>query len=116
MRRSASEILNQLESRIARLENRTASSYTTKVKNPLIVKLPVWEDEFKVLIWAPRSEIKNIEGFGGMFNGSARTLKGQVGPGSNPMMCTSIEFNTDLDQYKFLKTLSKTYTLIEPKA
>ena len=116
MRRSASEMLNQLEQRIARLENRTASSYTKKVKNPLIVKLPVWEDELEVLIWGPKSEIKNIEGFGEMFNGSARTLKGGVGPSPNPMMCTSIDFNERVDVDNFLKSLSRTYTLIEPNA
>ena len=115
MRRTASEVIRNLEVRIARLENRTASSHTRKVRNPLTVRLPLWEDDLEVLIWGPKSEIKNIERFGKMSNGSTRTLKGAVGPSPNPMMCTSITFNNQMDLDNFLKSLSKTYTLIEPK-
>ena len=116
MRRTASEMLNHLESRIARLENRTASSYTTKVKNPLMVQLPLGEDEFHVVIWCPKSEIKNIEGFGQMYNGVARTSTGSLGPRANPMMCTTITFRDSIGLDKFLESMSRTYTLIESKA
>ena len=114
MRRSASELIRSLEMRIARLENRTAS--TKKMKNPILVRIeddrPVSGAEMQV--FCPKSELRNIEGFGKMHNGQAFTEKGSLGLGSvNPMCATQIVFISQKDLDACLSDLSRTYTLIE---
>jgi hypothetical protein len=110
MRRTASEVLRSLEMRVARLENRTAS--TTKMKNPLIVRVD--EDEATILIYCPKSELKNIEGYGEMSEGAPMTQRGQAGEGSNPMVATKIIFQSEGDLRDCIANLSRVYSLIEP--
>ena len=109
MRRTASEVISHLESRVARLENRSAS--TKKVRNPIIVKISSFEPEMEV--FCPKSEVRNIEGFGEMHNGHSTLLKNTLGSGANPMCATHIAFPSHGDLDACLASLSKPYTLIE---
>jgi|13_taG_2_1085334.scaffolds.fasta_scaffold00002_399 hypothetical protein len=117
MRRSASETIRNLEMRLARLENRSAS--TTKVKNPVFVEISYDEDfssDVSLQVFCPKSELKNIEGFCRMNMGTAITQRGSIGTGSNPMVATQVIFDKGADLKSCLADLSKTYTLIESKA
>ena len=110
MRRSATEVIRNLEQRIARLENKSSS--IKMVRNPIIVRIDDFSPEIQV--FCPKSELRNIEGFGGMNNGKAYTDKGKLHPSStNPMCGTRIVFSSDDDLNACLSSLSKTYTVIE---
>lgn len=121
IRRTASEVLSSLESRIARLEGgRTASTGRTaaihKLPSPIFVKVAgVGEEgeEFEVL--APKSEMRNIEGFGKMSNGTVSPQPGALGRGRNPMLCTVITFTSSRDADLFLRDIAKTYSVVMTK-
>ena len=115
MRKKASEIVYDLETRIARLEARKASFQIKMFRSPVIIQRETLSDHYKVSLWCSKSEIKNVEGFGEMNNGEPWTHRGSVGPGANPMMCTTITFEKIEDFDGFLDDLSSTYTLIEAR-
>lgn len=105
MRRTASEILSDLEIRIANLES------TTKIiANPVLLSRSPYPE---LELIAPKSEIKNIEGYGKMCGGTPSTQHGQIGSGANPMKATAILFVSEADLEVFIKRISRTYTVIE---
>ena len=117
MRRSASEIIRNLEMRVAHLENRSAS--TKKIKNPILVRIDEVQNDKStsqvIQLFCRKSELKNIQGYGEMHNGEVFDVIGQIEFFKNPMCSTRIVFD-EADFGAFLKGLSRTYTLIEEKA
>ncbi len=92
MKRSAEEVINNLESRIARLEGRTASKIDTRMERQITTQLKGVASKAKVISSQSWESQANEEGM--RSTGTVTILKSTTGPGAPPFFMVVTQNNS----------------------